>query len=115
MVHYLGNQNQKLVAKAPTPLTSGYCPEINMTAELDAADASYYHSLIGFLRWIVELVRIDITCEISMLSSHLVLPRKGHLEEVFHVFAYLKNHMNSEIVFDPTNPEVDMDIFQKQD
>ena len=50
-----------------------------------------------------------------MLSSHLALPRKGNLEEEFHVFAYLKKHMNSEIVFDPTTTEVDMDIFQKKD
>ena len=72
------------------------------------------NSLIFILRWIVEIGRIDITSEISMLSSHLVLPRKGHLEEVFHVFSYLNKHMNSEIIFDPTTPEVDMDIFQKQ-
>ena len=50
-----------------------------------------------------------------MLSSHLVLPRKRHLEEVFHVFAYLKSHMNSEIVFDLTTPDITMRIFQKQD
>ena len=71
--------------------------------------------MIGILRWIVELGRIDITCEILMLSSHLALPREGHLEEVFRIFAYLKEHINLEIVFDPTTPEVDMDIFQKQD
>ena len=50
-----------------------------------------------------------------MLSSHLTFPREGHLEEVIHVFAYLKKHMNSVIVFDPTTPEVDMDTLQKQD
>ena len=80
VVDYLEKRSQKLVAKAPTPLTSGYCPEIDVTEELDAADASYYHSLIGILCWIVELGRIDITCEISMLSSHLALPHEGHLE-----------------------------------
>ena len=85
MVDYLEKLNQKLVAKAPTPLTSGYRPDIDVTAELDAVDASYYHSMIGILRWILELGRIDITCEISMLSSHLVLPRKGNLEGVLHV------------------------------
>ena len=34
---------------------------------------------------------------------------------MFHVFAYLKKHMNLEIVFDPTTPEVDMDILQNKD
>ena len=50
-----------------------------------------------------------------MLSSYLALPCEGHLEEVLHAFGYLKKHINSEIVFDPTTPEVDMDIFQNQD
>ena len=50
-----------------------------------------------------------------MLSSHLALPREGYLEEVFHVFAYLKKHMNLEILFDPTFPEIDMNDFQNQD
>ena len=115
MVDYLEKRNQKLVAKAPTLLTSRYRPEIDVTAELDATDASYYHLLIGILCWIVELGCIDITSEISMMSSHLALPREGDLEEVLHAFAYLKKHMNLEIFFDPKTTEVDMDIFQKQD
>ena len=82
-----------------------------MAAELDAVDASYYYLLIGILCWIVELGHIDINCEILMLSLYLVLPREGHLEEVFHAFVYLKKHINLEIVFDPTTPEVDLDIF----
>ena len=112
---YLEKRNHSLDAKAPTQLSSGYFPEIDISPELEATEASYYHSLIGILRWMVELGRIDVCCEISMLSSHLALPREGHLEEVFHVFAYLKKHMNSEIVFDPTFPEIDMNDFQKQD
>ena len=114
MVDYLENRNQKLVPKAPTLLTSGYSPEIDVTAELDAADASYHHSLIGIISWIVELGRIDTNCEILMMSSHLALPREENLEEVLHVFAYLKKHMNSEVVFYPTTPEIYIDIFQKK-
>ena len=45
----------------------------------------------------------------------MVLPREGHLNEVFHVFAYLKNHMNSELVFNPAVPDIDMKYFQKWD
>ena len=39
VVDYLEKRNQKLVDKAPTPLTSGYLPEIDVMAELDSADA----------------------------------------------------------------------------
>ena len=50
-----------------------------------------------------------------MLSSHLALPREGHLQELLHIFAYLNKHMNSEIVFDPSDPDIDTDSFQRQD
>ena len=56
-------------------MSTDYRPEIDISTELDAADASYYQSLIGVLRWIVELGRVDICCEVSMLSSCLALPR----------------------------------------
>jgi hypothetical protein len=61
----------------------------------------------------VELGRIDIITEVSMLSTYLCLPRQGHLEAVFHVFAYLGLHHNSRVVFDPTYPAVDMGTFIK--
>jgi hypothetical protein len=63
----------------------------------------------------LELGRIDIITEVSMLSTHLCLPREGHLEAVFHVFAYLGLHHNARVVFDPTYPSVDMGTFIKTD
>jgi hypothetical protein len=63
----------------------------------------------------VELGRICIITEVSMLSTHLCLPRVGHLEDVFHVFAYLVLHHNTRVVFDPTYPSVDMGTFIKTD
>ena len=62
-----------------------------------------------------ELGRIDINVEASMLSSHLALPGEGNFQELPHIFAYLKKHMNSEMVFDPSDPNIDMDSFQRQD
>lgn len=50
-----------------------------------------------------------------MMSSHLALPREGHLKEVYHIFAYLKAHPNAEMVFDPTPVEVDRGQFERQD
>jgi hypothetical protein len=90
---------EKLPYKAPTPLSSGYCPEIDVSPELSDTDSSYYHSLVGVLQWIVELGCVDIDVEVSMMSSHLALPRAGHLKEIYHSFAYLKAHLNTEMVF----------------
>jgi len=112
---YLQKKGEKLVVKAPTPLSNGYRPEIDLSPELEELDTAYYHSLIGVLRWIVEIGRVDICIEVSMMSSHLALPREGHLSEVLHIFAYLKKHHNSEMVFDPTTPVIDGNLFVKQD
>jgi hypothetical protein len=80
---------------------------------LDPARADLYQSQIGILCWCVELGRIDIITEVSMLSTHICLPRVGHLEAVFHVFAYLGLHHNARVVFDPTYPAIDMGTFIK--
>ena len=61
------------------PVSNEYRPELDESEELDEVDAAYYQSLIGVLRWIVELGRVDINCEVSMMSSCLALPRFGHL------------------------------------
>eukprot|EP00957_Ditylum_brightwellii_P009968 752018-Ditylum_brightwellii.AAC.1 len=50
-----------------------------------------------------------------MMSSHLALPREGHLECLFHLFSYLGKYHNAEMVYDPTAPYINDDIFKKQD
>jgi hypothetical protein len=49
-----------------------------------------------------------------MMSSHLALPREGHLKEIYPIFAYLKAHSNTEMVFDPTPPVIDMNLFESK-
>jgi hypothetical protein len=105
----------KLPLKAQTPLTTTYRPELDVSPELNATESAYYQSLIGILRWIVELGRTDICLETSMMSSHLALPREGHLEQVLHIFAYLRCHHNAEMVFDPSDPAVDEGQFERRD
>eukprot|EP00957_Ditylum_brightwellii_P206588 15349128-Ditylum_brightwellii.AAC.1 len=63
----------------------------------------------------VELGCADTCLEVSMMSSHLTLLCKGHLEQVLHTFSYFSNYHNSEIVFDPSEPVVNEDDFEKQD
>jgi len=112
---YLEILGKKLPAKAETPMQTSYRPELDVTEELGAQEGSYYQSLIGILRWMVELGRIDICLEVSMMSSHLALPRQGHLEQLLHVFAYLKKHHNAELVLDPSDPVVDEASFDAKD
>ena len=49
------------------------------------------------------------------MSSHLALPREGHLDQVLHIFAYLKKYHNTEMVFDPSDPVIDEEKFNKKD
>ena len=62
----------------------------------------------------VELRRVNICVEVSMLSSCLDMPREGHLQQLFRIFAYLKKHHNTDMVFDPSVPNFDADKFQRQ-
>ena len=50
-----------------------------------------------------------------LLASHNALPREGHLEVVFHVYAFLKQKDNSRMVFDPTYPTSNMSDFKQCD
>ena len=56
--------------------------------------------MIGILRWSVELGRVDINYKVSCLSSHLAMPRVGHLEAVYNIFGYVSKHLESTLVFD---------------
>ncbi len=93
--NHLAKSREKLPYKAPTPHTSGYHPEIDVSSKLGESEASYFHSLVGVLQWIVELGRVDTNVKVSMMSSHLALTRAGHLKEIYHIFAYLKAHLNT--------------------
>ena len=51
----------------------------------------------------------------SMMSSHLAFPRRGHLKKVIHVFGYIKKHHSSEMVFDRSTPSVYHRYFKRED
>ena len=112
---YLTTIGKKLPNRADTPIRTSYRPELDVTPELKTQDATYYQSMIGVLRWMVELGRVDICLEVSMMSSHLALPREGHLNELYHIFSYLKKYHNTEMVFDPSDPVIDEDEFERKD
>ena len=68
-------------------MSQGYRPEIDTTPELDAKRANHFQGLIGVLRWICELGRTDILVDIAMmLLRFLASPRRGHLDQAFHIF-----------------------------
>ena len=60
----------------------------------------------------VELGRIDIMTEASLLSPHSSMPREGHLDAVCEIFGYLKHKHNSRMIFDLTYPLIDQEDFK---
>ena len=88
----LKEKGLRLPSKCVTPLLCGYKPELNARGELKADGVQWYQELIGSLRWTVELGRIDILLETSLMSTYLATPREVHLEQVLHIMGFLKDH-----------------------
>ena len=63
-----------------------YRAELDVSEECNSEQASYFQNLIGVLRWIIELGRVDILTEVLILSRYLASPRIGQLHQAIHVF-----------------------------
>ena len=99
---YLEQQGQVLKSKASSVLPSGYHPELDLTPYCDDEVANYYQQQIGILQWIVELGCVDVCAKISMLASYRMSPHEGHMQAMFHMFAFLNTHQRSMLVLDPS-------------
>ena len=90
--------NSKKYASAP--FSNGYRPELDVNPLLSDESTTFFQQIIGTLRWIVELGRIDILIHTTLLSSFLMQPREGHLQEALRILAYLKHFPNAWMTFD---------------
>jgi hypothetical protein len=109
------NDRYKILSRADNPFPTGYCFDTDVSEPLDVECSSFFQHLIGVMHWMVELGRVDIAVEVSLLSSYLAYPREGHLEAAIHVMGYLCLKHNSQLVFDPTYPTINEDDFPKFD
>ena len=46
-----------------------------------------------------------------MLLSYQASPRRGHLKQVYHIFAFLKEKPKLTLYFDSRRPEIDLSWF----
>jgi hypothetical protein len=114
----LAKSNLRLPGKASTPMPLNYRPELDTSPLLTDEAVNYYQSQISILRWAVELGRIDIYIDTALLSQHLVHPRQGHLEAIYHIYSYLKKHERCTMVFDDAPVifgEADFPVFEWTD
>jgi hypothetical protein len=111
----LEKAGKQLKKKVVSPLASGYRPKLDASPELNKNQAIYFASLMGVLRWIIELGQIDIVVKVNLLARFQANPREGHLEQMFHMFAYLKQYNQSSLVFDWTEFSLDEMMFKEYD
>jgi hypothetical protein len=111
----LEREGKRLQGRYSTPMSTNYRPELDFSPFLSDAASTYYIELIGILRWAVELGRIDIMIDVSMLSRYSMQPRMGHLDQVFHIFGYLKRNKRAAIVFDEQRVDWNESAFQQHD
>lgn len=107
----LAKDNKKLPLKAITPMNSNFVPELDDSEELGPEETQYFQELIGILRWATEIGRVDILFEVSILSQHQAMPRRNHLEQAIHIFAYLKRKPKTTLYFDQGLPRLDPTSF----
>ena len=84
-----------------------YRPEIDVSDHCSDSQTQFFQNLIGILRWTVELGRIDIAFEVSILSRYLAQPRTGHFVQALHIFKYLDLHKANDLAFDPAYHDVE--------
>ncbi len=90
----------RVLKKNKQPFSMDYYPELDDTALLNDEETNFYQSQVSILWWMVELGRLDIYVHVALLSSYLVQPCRGHLEAIYNIYGYLKQHNRSTMVFD---------------
>ena len=107
----LKKQKRMLKSKVTTPMTESYKPEMDESDELDAEGVTMFQELIGMLRWAIELGRVDIDVEVSLLSQYQASPREGHLQQLLQIFSFLKRKPRLTLYFDDEEPIIDEEKF----
>lgn len=98
----LDESGLKVTGKGVQPYSSlAYRPELDVSPFCNAEQHNLYQGLVGMLRWLIELGRIDVLLETAQLSTYLAAPRIGHLHQAIHIFHYLHKHNSSWIPMDP--------------
>jgi hypothetical protein len=68
--------------------------------------------LIGFPIWATETGRVDVLLEVSLLSQYRAIPQESHMDQLLHIFAFLKVHPKLTICLSPELPSVDCKDYQ---
>ena len=97
--------NKKLldVRYSPKTLFSSidYKLELDTSVMCNWNQTNYFQNLSGVFHSIIELGRINIAYEVSLISKFLANPQTGHIYQALHIFKYLERHIKNNLSFDP--------------
>ena len=65
-----------------------------------------YKQFFGIACLIIELGRVDILYEVSLLTIHLNMPQKGHMQVMMGVFVYIYKAYGKTVIVDTIIPKV---------
>ena len=65
----------------------------------------------GMARWGTEISRVDIFFEILLLLQYQAIPREDHMEQLLHIWGFLKKNPKLTLYFDPPRPRLDCITF----
>ena len=101
--------------KASNSFEGGYKPALDVIPLLNPELASLFALLIGMLRWMVEIGRVDIITEVSKMASQMAAPQEGHVNALLQMLGFLRINHNSRMAYDPSYPTIDLDAFNPND
>ena len=74
------------IKRTKRPILINYRTEINVSPVFNSKEAQEYQQFIIIALLIIELGRVDIIYEVSLISSHLAIPRKGKMDVMMEIF-----------------------------
>ena len=80
------------------PIPKNYHPIEDVINELNVRGVQPYQELIGELRWVVKIRRVDIFLGVALLSLHLAFPRSGHLQSSISDIFILEASPKTEVI-----------------
>ena len=85
---------------------AAYRPELDMSEPCNSDEHQFYQQMVGIARWMIEIGRIDISFEVSLMSRYLAGPCIGHLYQMLHMFQYLFCNQGLDLIYDSTKINV---------
>ena len=81
-------------------------PELDTSEILEGQEVNHYYlTMVGQLQWLITLGRFDIQAQVITMSRFRALPRKGHLDRLKRIYAYVIRTKDYATRFRTTEPD----------